>query len=131
MDSTRAEWDERSGLDLTLALEAQQLERIARRAAEIAVSMIAPAPAPVLPYLSIPEAAAFLRARRQRIDDLLSQGRLTRVKDGARTLVRRAELEAYLRGEPTGRQADRGIRRADLLRAPRERESGSSSAWSG
>ena len=31
------------------------------------------------------------------IDDLLSQRRLGRVKDGARTLILRAELEAYLR----------------------------------
>jgi hypothetical protein len=34
---------------------------------------------------------------RQRVDDLLSQRRLSRIKDGARTLVSRAELEAYLR----------------------------------
>jgi excisionase family DNA binding protein len=102
VENTRAEErHERPGFGGTVALEAEQLERIARRAAEIAVAMLATAS----PYLSIPEAAAFLRARRQRVDDLLSQGRLTRVKEGARTLVRRAELEAYLRGEPTGRLA--------------------------
>lgn len=49
------------------------------------------------PYLTIDEAAAYLRCRRQRIDDLLSQRRLSRIKDGARTLISRAELEAYLR----------------------------------
>ncbi|WP_217923146.1 helix-turn-helix domain-containing protein [Miltoncostaea oceani] len=49
------------------------------------------------PYLTIDEAAAYLRCRRQRIDDLLSQRRLSRIKDGARTLIARAELEAYLR----------------------------------
>jgi len=118
------ERDERPGFGLTVALEALELERIARRAAEIAVGMLASAPAPASPYLSIPEAAAFLRARRQRVDDLLSQGRLTRVKDGARTLVRRAELEAYLRGEPTGR-------RAGARGAPRQGESGWGSASPG
>lgn len=49
------------------------------------------------PYLTIDEAAIYLRCRRQRIDDLLSQRRLSRIKDGARTLISRAELEAYLR----------------------------------
>jgi excisionase family DNA binding protein len=49
------------------------------------------------PYMTVDEAAVYLRCRRQRIDDLLSQRRLTRVKDGSRTLIARAELEAYLR----------------------------------
>ena len=35
-------------------------------------------------------------ANRQRVDDLLSSGRLERVKDGARTLIRRSDLHAYL-----------------------------------
>jgi excisionase family DNA binding protein len=48
------------------------------------------------PYLTIPEAAVYLRCKRQRVDDLLSQRRLTRFKDGARTLVSRAEIETYL-----------------------------------
>lgn len=53
--------------------------------------------APPSPYMTVEEAALYLRCRRQRIDDLLSQRRLSRIKDGARTLVSRAELEAYLR----------------------------------
>ena len=57
---------------------------------------VTPQPAPS-PYLSIPEAADHLRCTRQRIDDLLSTGRLTRIKDGTRTLIERAEVEAYLR----------------------------------
>jgi excisionase family DNA binding protein len=48
------------------------------------------------PYMTIPEAAEYLRCSRQRIDDLLSQGRLTRHKEGRRTLVRRDELERHL-----------------------------------
>lgn len=52
------------------------------------------------PYLTIPEAAAFLRApSRQRVDDLLSQGRLSRFKEGGRTLISRAELEAHVQGD--------------------------------
>lgn len=57
------------------------------------------------PYVTIPEAAEVLRARRHRVDDLLSKGVLSRVKDGSRTLIARAELEDYLAGRPTGRAA--------------------------
>jgi excisionase family DNA binding protein len=46
------------------------------------------------PYMTAPEAAQYLRCKRQRIDDLLSAGRLTRYKEGRRTLVARAEVEA-------------------------------------
>jgi len=49
------------------------------------------------PYMSVPEAAEYLRCSRQRIDDLLSSRRLTRVKEGRRTLVRREEIEEHLR----------------------------------
>ncbi len=51
------------------------------------------------PYMTIPEAAAFLRCSRQRVDDLLSQQRLSRFKDGSRTLVSRVEVEEHLRHE--------------------------------
>lgn len=56
-----------------------------------------PPPDPAGPLLTIPEAAELLRCKRGRVDDLLSQGRLTRVKDGRRTLLRRADVERYLR----------------------------------
>lgn len=49
-------------------------------------------------YLNVAEAAERLRASRQRVYDLLSSGRLRRFKDGARVLVSRAELDAYLAG---------------------------------
>lgn len=48
------------------------------------------------PYLSVTEAPAYLRCKRQRVYDLLSAGTLTRVKDGSRTLVSRAEIENHL-----------------------------------
>ena len=46
--------------------------------------------------LTVPEAAKRLRAKPQRVYDLLSDGRLTRHKDGSRVLVDRRELDAYL-----------------------------------
>jgi excisionase family DNA binding protein len=54
--------------------------------------------APPSPYMTIPEAAVYLRCSRQRVDDLLSRRKLRRHKDGARTLVSRAELARYVAG---------------------------------
>ncbi len=54
--------------------------------------------APPSPYMTIAEAAAYLRCKRHRVDDLLSQGRLERVKDGSRTLIRRRDIDVYLGG---------------------------------
>jgi excisionase family DNA binding protein len=48
--------------------------------------------------LTVGEAAAYLRCEKQRVYDLTSQGRLPHVKDGARVLIRRAELLAYVGG---------------------------------
>ena len=58
---------------------------------------------PLSPYMTTDEAAEYARCSRQRIYDLVSQGRLARYKDGARTLVLRDELDAYLRGSRPGR----------------------------
>jgi excisionase family DNA binding protein len=57
------------------------------------------------PFLTVAEAADYLRAKRQRVDDLLSARRLTRYKDGRRTLVSRAELDSYLAAVGEGRVA--------------------------
>ena len=59
--------------------------------------------APPSPYLTVEEAADYLRAKPQRVYDLLSDGRLTRVKDGSRALVARAEIDAYLALRPARR----------------------------
>ena len=69
-------------------------------------------------YVTVPEAAALLRcSSRKRVDDLLSQGKLTRIKDGRRTLIARTEVDRYLAGERTGPLSDPpplgGIRRTD------------------
>ena len=47
--------------------------------------------------LTVKQAAALIGAKPQRIYDLLSQRRLTRYKEGGRTLVSREELEALVR----------------------------------
>jgi excisionase family DNA binding protein len=55
--------------------------------------------APQKKYLTVQEAADYIGVKRQRIYDLTSAGRLTRLKDGTRTLLDREEIDAYLRGE--------------------------------
>jgi excisionase family DNA binding protein len=73
------------------------IEAIAERVAELLAEREPPADRhEVQPYFNVSEAAAYLRCDRQRVYDLLSSGRLSRIKDGARTLVERAELERYL-----------------------------------
>lgn len=86
-----------------LVLSDDQVEAIARRVAEMLAS--SPVAAPAGELLTVREAAEFLRCSRQRVDNLLSQGRLPRVKEGRRTLVARAELERYLAGAGVGRVA--------------------------
>lgn len=96
-------------LRIVLELRDAQLQEIARRAAVLArPELRLPPPSP---YLTIPEAAAYLRCKRQRVDDLLSQRRISRVKDGGRTLIARAELEAYLGSEPAGAPATSSSRK--------------------
>jgi excisionase family DNA binding protein len=75
-------------------------EAAARRAAVIVLEQLEQPLAAVSEFLTIPETAELLRCSRQRVDDLLSQRRLPRVKDGSRTLLRRADVLAYLADPP-------------------------------
>ena len=84
---------------LAVTIPPELVEAIAQRAADILEERGVAERGPVPEFLTIPEAAELLRCKRQRIDDLLSAGRLTRVKEGGRTLLRRSELLARL-GDP-------------------------------
>jgi len=83
-------------LHLTLELAPDQLAQLALRVSELLAARDA-GPATASPYLTVPEAADYLRYSRERVHALLSERRLTRHKDGGRTLVLRSELEAYVR----------------------------------
>lgn len=48
---------------------------------------------PPSPYMTVDEAAEFLRCAPKRIYDLRADGRLSRVSEGSRALVVREELE--------------------------------------
>jgi excisionase family DNA binding protein len=78
--------------ELVQAIEELVDERVCER-----LDRVAGASDSASPWLSVVEAAVLLRCKRQRVDDLLSQGRLARYKDGSRTLVSRIELDEYLR----------------------------------
>jgi excisionase family DNA binding protein len=72
------------------------VETVGALAAVLARRLPAPPPPDPSPYLTVAEAAVYMRASRQRVYDLLSSRRLSRHKDGARVLISRAELDAYL-----------------------------------
>jgi excisionase family DNA binding protein len=82
--------------EFSISIPAELLEHVAQRAADLAVERLGGEGDEASPFLTIPEAAVYARCKRQRIDDLLSARRLTRYKDGRRTLVSRTELDAHL-----------------------------------
>jgi excisionase family DNA binding protein len=47
-------------------------------------------------WLTAEEAAEYLRCKKRRVYDLTSQGRITAVKDGSRSLYERAELDRHI-----------------------------------
>lgn len=83
--------------DLAFTIPAEAIEAIASRAAEIVLEQLAVSEASS-PWLTVSEAAEYMRASKQRVYDLCSARRLTRHKDGSRVLVSRAEIDAYLAG---------------------------------
>lgn len=78
-------------MQVGLQLPDDVVEAIARRAAELVLQRLDDL-APASEWLSIDEAAAFLRCKPQRIYDLRSDGRLSRHAEGGRALVARREL---------------------------------------
>jgi excisionase family DNA binding protein len=66
-------------------------------AERLAPRLAAMQPAPADGWLTVPEAADYLRCPTSRIYALTSAGRIPYVKDGSRTLFRRSELDVWLR----------------------------------
>jgi len=84
-------------VNVPVSMPAESVEAIARRAAEIVLEELGDRRGEGPELLTVLEAAAVLRCNRQRVYDLISSGRLAKVKDGSRTLIRRVDLDAYLR----------------------------------
>jgi len=81
-----------------LTVPTSLLNAIAERAADIVFDRLRDECfATPSPFLTVGEAAEYLRAKPQRIYDLLSSRRLTRHKDGRRVLISRVELDEHLR----------------------------------
>jgi excisionase family DNA binding protein len=93
-----------SDAGLSLSLPPETLDALVERVAELVLER-ASGRDQTNPYLTVAETAELLRAKQQRVYDLLSARRLTRYKDGRRVLVRRAELERYLAEHGTSRVA--------------------------
>lgn len=86
-------------MKLAVELPADALEQIAERAAEIVLERLGDAGGIESPYLTVDEAADFLRCKKQRVYELRSSGRLTAFNDGGRALVARAEVERLVEVE--------------------------------
>lgn len=82
-------------MTVTIALPDELVEAVAQRVAELVAERNGQS-VQCDPWLSIEEAAEHLRARPQRLYDLVSTGRLKPAKDGRRLLFRRSVLDAYL-----------------------------------
>lgn len=80
-------------MSLTLDLPGELVERIAERAADL----VAERQSSVSHWLTVDEAAEYLRCPKSRIYSLVSARRIPFVKDGSRTLFDRAELDTWLR----------------------------------
>ena len=78
-------------MNVAVALSEDDVERIAQRVVALSAGS-----SPADPWLSIDEAAAHLRAKPQRLYDLVSTGRLKPAKDGRRLLFRRSALDTYV-----------------------------------
>lgn len=91
LDRTQPSRNDAGGILLSPDL----LEVIAERVAELLAKQ-APAAEPD-PYLTVDQAAEYLACKPKRIYDLCSQHRVDCLKDGSRTLLRRADLDAYLK----------------------------------
>jgi excisionase family DNA binding protein len=89
---------DRNGESGHLALQVPDalVEAIARRVVELLSDA---QPAEPSPYLTVDEAAEFLRCSgKQRIYDLVNDGQLTPARDGRRLLFARTALTDYVEG---------------------------------
>lgn len=87
-------------MELVVQLSDEQVELIARRAAELVLERqerdVAPASTDDRQWLTVSAAAEFLGCGAQRIYTLRSTGKLSSFKEGGRAMVARAELDALV-----------------------------------
>ena len=88
-----------------ISLPEEAIRDIAERAAAVAITRLE-ARGASSPYLNVKEAAEYLRCSPQRIYDLTSSGRLSKVCDGSRVLLLRTELDEYVAGPQSRRRVN-------------------------
>lgn len=90
--------DVRSGLRLLVTLTAEDEERLAQTLSRRLEHLIVdrPRPSSSRQLLTVEEAAAYLRCKKQRIYDLRSQGRLLAKREGRRLLFTQRALDELL-----------------------------------
>ena len=86
---------------LALAVPAELVDAIALRVVELLEERGPAREQPASPYLDVERAAEYIAAKPQRLYDLAHDGRLTPRRDGRRLLFLRADLDAYLEGQPS------------------------------
>ncbi len=82
--------------ELRVELPEEAFEAIAQRAAEIALARLDERRDPDPEFLTVPQACERYGWSRQRLYDLRSSGRLSRIGDGASVRVSRAEADALI-----------------------------------
>lgn len=82
-----------SGLPISLELDDQALAALAKQ-----IEPFLSARPVDDPWLTVDEAAQRAKCGKQRIYDLLSQGRLVGGRDGSRRLIRQSEIDSYIGG---------------------------------
>jgi excisionase family DNA binding protein len=85
-------------VNVQVEIPAEVLEAIAQRAAQLTMQLQLDENPPS-PYMTVDEAAEFLRCKGKRIYDLRSSGRLSRFNEGGRALVLRSEIEGLVLDE--------------------------------
>jgi excisionase family DNA binding protein len=87
----------RPGIPLALTVSPELLDAIA----EAVAAKLGAAPTgarTASPFVDVDEAAEILRAKKQRVYDLVHDGKLERCGDGRRLLLRRDDVMAYAGG---------------------------------
>lgn len=86
-------------MNVPLLIPAESVEAIAQRAAAIVLEQLGDRAGGEREWLTVAEAAEYIRCQPQRIYELRSDGRLPKHSEGGRALVRRRDLDGLIAGE--------------------------------
>lgn len=99
--------DDNNTATLTVALPEAIVQEITQR---VMAQIAARSGEESEPWLTVEQAARHLACDKRRIYDLTRQGALPHAKDGRRTLLRRADLDSFVRAGGATREKYPGLR---------------------